>query len=159
MAADRPPASDAERAAREARDRAERDRLDRERLAAERLRVMTASVYFEFDRSDLTAEARSTLDAKLGILSSSPELRIRIAGHADERGSDEYNMALGQRRAAAAKRYLVHRGIDANRVDVMSFGEERPICTESHEGCWSRNRRGEFEIVAAGAVGRMPESF
>ena len=155
--------ADAERAAAEARERAERERLererlDRERLAAERLRVITTNIYFDLDRSDLTAEARSTLDAKLGVLASSPQMRIRIAGHTDERGSDEYNIALGQRRAAAAKRYLVQRGIDANRIDVTTFGEERPVCTDSHEGCWSQNRRDEFEVTSAGIVGRTPES-
>lgn len=155
--------ADAERAAAEARDRAERERLERERLererlAAERLRAVTATIYFDLDRSDLSSEARSTLDAKLGILASSPEIRIRIAGHSDERGSDEYNIALGQRRAAAAKRYLVQRGIDANRIDVTSFGEERPVCTESHEGCWSQNRRDEFEVTSGSIVGRTPET-
>ena len=156
-------AADAERAAAEARDRAERERLererlDRERLAAERLRVITATIYFDLDRSDLSAEARSTLDAKLGVLASTPEIRIRVAGHTDERGSDEYNIALGQRRAAAAKRYLVQRGIDTNRIDITSFGEERPMCTDSREGCWSQNRRDEFEITSAGVIGRTPES-
>ena len=151
--------SDSDRAAAEARNRAERERLERERLAAERNRVMSATIYFELDRSDLTAEARSTLDAKLGVLSSAPELRIRIAGHGDERGSDEYNLALAQRRAAAAKRYLVQRGIDASRIETVSFGEEQPACTESHEGCWSQNRRGEFAIVTAGGAGRTPGSF
>lgn len=158
-----PNTADAERAAAEARDRAERERLERERLererlAAERLRVITATIYFDLDRSDLSAGARSTLDAKLGILASSPEIRIRITGHADERGSDEYNIALGQRRAAAAKRYLVQRGIDQNRIDVTTFGEERPVCTESHEGCWSQNRRDEFEVTTVAALGRGPES-
>ena len=149
-------AADAERAARERaeRERLERERLDRERASAERLRVITATVYFALDRSDLSAEARSALDAKLGVLVSSPEIRIRIAGHTDERGSDEYNIALGQRRAAAAKRYLVQRGIDANRIETTTFGEERPVCTESHEGCWSQNRRDEFEVTSAALVGQ-----
>ena len=144
--------SEADRAAAEARDRAERDRLERERAAAERARVLTATIYFDLDRSDLSADARSTLDAKLGILTGSPEIRISIAGHTDERGSDEYNMALGQRRAAAARRYLVQRGIAATRIDITSFGEERPVCSESFEGCWSQNRRDEFEITAGGPL-------
>ena len=157
------PSADAERLAAEARDRAERERLererlDRERLAAERLRTITATIYFDLDRSDLSAEARSILDAKLGILASSPEIRIRIAGHTDERGSDEYNVALGQRRAAAAKRYLVQRGIDANRIDITTMGEEQPVCTGSYEGCWSQNRRDEFEITSPGTLGRTPGS-
>ena len=116
------------------------------------------SIYFDLDRSDLTTEARATLDAKLGILSGTPEVRIRIAGHTDERGSDEYNIALGQRRAAAAKRYLVQRGIDANRIDLVTFGEERPVCRDSYEGCWSQNRRDEFEVTSEGPSARLPES-
>lgn len=70
-----------------------------------------------------------------------------ISGHADERGSDEYNLALGQRRAVAAKRYLVDHGIDATRLGVVSYGEEHPVCTASAEACWSKNRRAEFEIT------------
>jgi peptidoglycan-associated lipoprotein len=81
-------------------------------------------------------------------LTANPGIRLRISGHADSRGSDEYNLALGQRRASAAKRYLTDRGIDAGRIDVTSRGEESPTCTEESEGCWSQNRRGEFEIVA-----------
>lgn len=146
--------SDADRAAADARDRAERERLERERAATERARSLSASIYFDLDRSDLSADARTTLDAKLGILTSSPEIRISIAGHTDERGSDEYNIALGQRRAAAARRYLVQRGIAASRIDINSFGEERPVCTESSEGCWSQNRRDEFEITTGGPMAR-----
>ena len=68
-----------------------------------------------------------------------------------ERGSDEYNLALGQRRAAAAKRYLVERGIDASRFDLVSYGEERPVCTDHNEDCWQRNRRDDFVIVTIGS--------
>ncbi|MFM8780978.1 MAG: OmpA family protein, partial [Gemmatimonadota bacterium] len=78
-------------------------------------------------------------------------IRIRVAGHTDERGSDEYNIALGMRRAAAAKRYLVDLGIAESRIAVVSFGEERPLNTESTEAAWAQNRRDEFEIVAGGA--------
>ena len=78
-------------------------------------------------------------------------MRIRIEGNADERGSDEYNLALGQRRAAAAKRYLVERGIDASRFDLVSYGEERPVCTDHNEDCWQRNRRDDFVIVTIGS--------
>ena len=144
--------SDADRAAAEARDRAERERLERERAAADQARILATTIYFDLDRSDLSADARSTLDAKLGILTSSPAIRIRVAGHTDERGSDEYNIALGQRRAAAARRYLVQRGIAADRIDITSFGEEQPVCTESFESCWSQNRRDEFEITSSGPV-------
>ena len=82
------------------------------------------------------------------ILTQNAAVKIRIAGHTDSRGSDEYNLALGQRRAAAAKRYLTDRGIDASRIEIVSFGEERGTCSDEDESCWSRNRRDEFEITA-----------
>ena len=135
-----------------ARANAERDRLAREReaaIAAARS-ALTATIYFDYDRSDITPDARAKLDAKVPVLSQNPNLRIRIAGHTDSRGSDEYNLALGQRRAAAAKRYLTDRGVDGNRIEIVSFGEERGACTEEAESCWSQNRRDEFEITAGG---------
>jgi peptidoglycan-associated lipoprotein len=110
--------------------------------------ALTATIFFDYDRSDITDDSRSKLDAKVPILTQNSAVRIRIAGHTDSRGSDEYNLALGQRRAAAAKRYLTDRGIDGSRIEIVSFGEERPTCTDESEGCWSRNRRDEFEITA-----------
>jgi peptidoglycan-associated lipoprotein len=80
------------------------------------------------------------------------ELRVRVAGHTDDRGSDEYNLALGQRRAASVKRFLTERGVDDARVEIVSFGKERPTCEQQAESCWSRNRRAEFEITAGGAT-------
>ena len=135
------------------RERAERERLERERAEraralAELRRTMAAPVYFAFDRSDLTAESRETLESKWKILSANPAMRIVIEGHADDLGSDEYNLALGQRRAAAAKRYLTARDIDPARVDVASFGEERPTCQDATEACRARNRRDETRITA-----------
>jgi len=109
--------------------------------------ALTATIYFDYDRSDITDDARAKLDAKVPVLTQNTGVRIRIAGHTDSRGSDEYNLALGQRRAAAAKRYLTDRGIDGSRIEIVSFGEERPTCTDESEGCWSRNRRDEFEIT------------
>ena len=128
----------------EARRRAEEDAAARARSART---ALEAAVYFAFDRSDLDAGARATLDAKLPVLQGNRDLRIRIAGHTDERGSDEYNLALGQRRAAAAKRYLTQYGVDAGRIEIVSFGEEQPVCTASDEACWRRNRRDEFTIT------------
>ncbi|MFO0072976.1 MAG: OmpA family protein, partial [Gemmatimonas sp.] len=95
-------------------------------------------------------DAREALDAKIAILNVNPGLRIRIAGHCDERGSDEYNIALGRRRAEAAKRYLTDRGIDASRSETSSFGRERPAVQGPTEDAWSKNRRDEFEITAGG---------
>jgi len=109
--------------------------------------ALTATVLFDYDRSDITDDARAKLDAKVPVLTQNTGVRIRISGHTDSRGSDEYNLALGQRRAAAAKRYLTDRGIDGSRIEIVSFGEERPKCTDESEGCWSQNRRDEFEIT------------
>ncbi|MFL5576530.1 MAG: peptidoglycan-associated lipoprotein Pal [Gemmatimonadaceae bacterium] len=112
--------------------------------------AVTAPVYFDFDQSELTDAARTTLDAKVPVLSANAGLRIRVAGNTDSRGSDEYNLALGQRRAAAAKRYLTQHGIDGSRIDVISYGEERPAAQGDDESAWSQNRRAEFEITAGG---------
>lgn len=118
------------------------------REARERARAaLTATIYFHFDASEITDDSRSKLDAKVPVLTQNTGIRIRISGHTDNRGSDEYNLALGQRRAAAAKRYLTDRGIDGGRIEIVSFGEERPKCTSDDESCWSDNRRDEFEIT------------
>ncbi|HZK78098.1 MAG TPA: peptidoglycan-associated lipoprotein Pal, partial [Gemmatimonadaceae bacterium] len=113
--------------------------------------AITGPIYFDYDKSDIRTDAAATLDKKIPWLTANPGMRIRIEGNADERGSDEYNLALGQRRAAAAKRYLVEHGIDATRFDLVSYGEERPVCTEHDESCWQRNRRDDFVIVTVGA--------
>jgi peptidoglycan-associated lipoprotein len=142
-----PDSVDRDAARRDSIAREERLRAERERMAAARA-TLQEPVYFDYDRADLSAEAKRALDAKRTLLAASADVMLRIAGHADERGSDEYNVALGQRRAVAAKRYLVDHGIDPGRLDVVSFGEERPVCTVSAESCWRRNRRAEFEITA-----------
>ena len=135
------------------RERAERERLARERAEraralAELRRTMAEPIYFGFDRSDLTADAKELLEAKWKILSANPAMRVTIEGHADDLGSDEYNLALGQRRAAAAKRYLTLREIDPGRVEILSFGEERPTCQDATDACRARNRRDETRITA-----------
>jgi peptidoglycan-associated lipoprotein len=150
----------AAQAAEAARQRAVQDSIARVRAAEEAARresemlrgTLTTVINFDFDRSALRDDARAALDAKLPILMANPNVMVRIAGHADERGSSEYNLALGQRRAATAKRYLVERGIAESRIETTSFGEERPVCTESNEGCWAQNRRDEFEITAGGPM-------
>jgi peptidoglycan-associated lipoprotein len=120
--------------------------------------AITGPIYFDFDKSTIRPDAAATLDRKIPYLQANPGMRIRIEGNADERGSDEYNLALGQRRAASAKRYLVERGIAADRFDLVSHGEERPICTEHNEPCWQQNRRDDFIIVTIGGDGviRVP---
>jgi peptidoglycan-associated lipoprotein len=161
----------AERARREAAERAEaarqdsinranaarEDSLRRVREGMEGVRsALTAPIYFDYDSDALGESARSTLDQKLSILQSNSGVRLRIAGHADERGSDEYNLALGQRRAAAAKRYLTQRGIPEAQIEIVSFGEERPAASGSDESAMAQNRRDEFEITAGGDALRAP---
>lgn len=123
------------------------DSIDAANRARETMRV---PVYFAFDASEIRPEAQQRLEEKLPIMQMNPNLRIRIEGHADPRGSDEYNLALGERRANAARRWLVDRGINASRIEVVSMGEERLACSETTEACYERNRRDEFVIIAGG---------
>lgn len=142
-----PIAAEAERA------RAEREHLE-SGLRAARARLTTA-IHFSFDGYDLDAAARSILDQKLEILRINPGLRVRVTGHADNRGADEYNLVLGQRRAAAARRYLAQNGVDAASIETASLGEERPLCAAPGEDCWMTNRRAEFEVIG-GSVTVLP---
>ena len=112
--------------------------------------ALTATVHFDYDQSDLRPEDRAILDAKVPILQGNPGVMIRIQGHTDERGSDEYNLALGQRRAAAVKRYLVDHGIAESRLQTITYGEERPVAQGSDESAYAQNRRAEFEITGGG---------
>jgi peptidoglycan-associated lipoprotein len=137
--------------AREQASRAERDRRAREdaaRRLAEVRATLEAVVYFDYDRAELRDDARSALAAKVPALKTNSRVRIRIDGNADERGSDEFNLALGMQRASISKRYLVEQGIDGSRIEIVSNGEERPVCREHAEACWWKNRRDEFTIVA-----------
>lgn len=126
------------------------------RITAQVLSEIRTMVHFDFDRADIRAEDRPLLDSKAAILNANSGLRLRISGHADERGSDEYNLALGSRRAAAVKTYLTNNGIDSGRLEVVSFGEEQPIARGSDETSWFQNRRAEFEVTAGGTNLRMP---
>jgi peptidoglycan-associated lipoprotein len=99
---------------------------------------------FDFDRADIRPDAREALSQTAQFLRSYPQVRVTIEGHCDERGSTEYNLALGDRRAQATKDFLASLGIAADRMDTVSYGKERPVCTESNEDCWQRNRRGHF---------------
>lgn len=132
----------------EARRLAGTEGPERERRLAEMRAALTAPVYFEFNAADLAEDARMTLDAKVPVLAANPGLRMRITGHTDTRGSDEYNIALGQRRAAMVREYLQQRGVDASRLDIVSFGEEQPAVPGNDEGAHAQNRRAEFEITA-----------
>jgi peptidoglycan-associated lipoprotein len=106
-------------------------------------------IYFSFDRYDLEGEARATLKANADWLKRNPAARIEIEGHTDERGTNEYNLALGAKRAQAAKDYLISLGISAERLSTISYGEEIPVCKEHNESCWGQNRRARFVIIQA----------
>ncbi|MEX2281222.1 MAG: OmpA family protein [Gemmatimonadota bacterium] len=135
------PATDtaAERRAREA----EAARADFARIR-ERLEAM---VFYPYDRADLDASARATLEEKSRILSARPDMRLRIEGHADERGSVEYNLALSLRRAETARNFMVDYGVDRQRIEVVPFGEERPLDNGTSEAAYARNRRAEFIVL------------
>jgi peptidoglycan-associated lipoprotein len=113
--------------------------------------TLAERIHFALDRADLSPEARTTLAAKAEILRSSPNVSLRIAGHADERGSDEYNLALSKRRAAEARRFLMQQGVDSTRLETVGYGEEEPLDPGSTEPAWAANRRAEFN-VSGGAL-------
>ncbi len=146
----------AARAAEQARLQAERDaaRREQDRLnrAAEQARsTLEAVVLFEYDEATITAASERLLRAKLPILRNSPTVRLRLEGHADERGSTEYNLALGSRRAEAVQEFIAGFGISANRFTTTSFGEERPAVNRSDEAAWAQNRRVAF-VITGGTI-------
>jgi len=104
-------------------------------------------VFFEYDRYDLTSDARTTLRANADWLKSNSSTRVEIEGHCDERGTNEYNLALGAKRAQAAREFLSTLGIPADRLSTISYGEEIPVCRDPSESCWKQNRRARFVIV------------
>ncbi len=106
-------------------------------------------VYFNFDKYDLRQDARETLKANADWLKANPAARVEIEGHCDERGTSEYNLALGAKRAQAAKDYLVTLGVSAERLSTISYGQELPVCREHAEDCWQKNRRSRFVIITA----------
>ncbi len=126
------------------------------KITAALLGEVGTMIHFDFDASDIRAEDRALLDRKAAIMGANGGLKVRISGHADERGSDEYNLALGSRRAAAAKTYLVNKGIDASRIETVSFGEERPLDPGHDDTSWAANRRDEFEVTGGGQTLRNP---
>ena len=108
---------------------------------------LASIVFFAYNRADLSEASVAVLERKLRVLQRAPRLAIQIAGHCDERGADEYNLALGERRAASVKRYLVEHGIAEGRIGVMSYGEERPFDPGHTEEAWAKNRRAEFTVT------------
>ncbi len=104
------------------------------------------SVYFDFDRATIREDASRILKNNAEALKNAQGVKVRIEGNCDERGTNEYNMALGERRANSVRDYLITLGIDKNILTTVSYGEERPVCTEHNEGCWSKNRRVDLVI-------------
>jgi len=127
------------------RDQEARERAERDRAAAEAARLGELSrIYFDFDRAELSAEARETLGKVAQLMKAGPGKSLTIEGNCDDRGTNEYNLALGQQRADAAARYLQTLGVERKRIKTISYGEERPICSEATEACWRKNRNATF---------------
>jgi len=131
--------------------------LTPEQLEAQRLaelqrqaidKIGADRIYFEFDKSDLSDQSRQILAEKAELLKAHPALALLVEGHCDERGTNEYNMALGERRARAAYEYLVMMGVEAGRLTLISYGEEYPAVPGSDEEAWAKNRRDEFKATA-----------
>lgn len=133
-------------------ERLERERREREGAATSAREVLTEIVFFEYDSDEIQGEAEERLRLKAAVLRDNPNVRIRIDGHADQRGSTEYNLALAQRRAEAVAAYLENYGISANRFSTVSYGEERPLVEGDDEEAYARNRRAEFSITGGSVV-------
>ena len=127
---------------------AERQREEAAMMAEEaRMRAFVEEhIHFDFDKYDLKPKAMMILDEKAAYLREHPEVRVLVEGHCDERGTNEYNLALGDRRANSAKNYLVKSGVAESRITTISYGEEQPLCMEHAESCWWKNRRDQFQV-------------
>lgn len=106
------------------------------------------TIYFDFDKYNLRTDAKAGLDANFALLQEFPSVVIKIEGHCDERGTVEYNLSLGERRARSAMDYLVGLGVAPNRISIISYGKERPAVLGSDESAWSKNRRCEFRVIS-----------
>ncbi len=145
----------AERKTQEELERLKREKAEKERLRQEELAKLEGEIkafearhiYFDFDRAELKSESRDILKAKADWLKAHPNFSVRIEGHCDERGTNEYNIALGERRANAAWKYLNALGISGTRMDTVSYGEERPVDPGHDEAAWSKNRRDQFKLI------------
>ncbi|MFP4110206.1 MAG: peptidoglycan-associated lipoprotein Pal [Desulfonatronovibrio sp.] len=136
----------------------EEQRLQEERMAREKDQqekriqevvdeILATRIHFDFDSYELKPQARSALQEISGYMKRFKDLRLVIEGHCDERGTAEYNLALGERRARAAYEFLILLGVDSDRIQIISYGEERPLDPESNEAAWAENRRAEFKIL------------
>ena len=140
--------------------KAHQDSIDAARAALEQAKAAARAefayaVYFDFDKSTLTDSAKKVLDRKIQIMNANPGVGIQIEGNTDERGSAEYNLALGQQRAASVKRYLTQHGIADSRITILSNGEEKPADQGHDETAWSHNRRAEF-VITVGDLAPTP---
>ncbi len=157
---------DSVRAAEQAQARATEERLAEQHrvdslAAAARTsellkQIVTEMIHFDFDKSQVRPPDAEALDRKVPVLKANPDLRIQIAGNCDERGSDEYNLALGNRRAMAARQYLVSHGVEESRIATISYGKERPLDPGHNEEAWAKNRNDQFSILTANVVLRQP---
>jgi peptidoglycan-associated lipoprotein len=152
-----------EQAARDAAARAQaeadRARAEADRLAAAQRGLRTAleaMVHFEYDEADITSEAEGILRDKVDILRANPGVSLRIVGHADERGSTEYNLALGSRRAESVRTFFTGFGLEGGRFQTSSLGEEQPLVNRSDEAAWAQNRRAEFTVTGGGGTLQPP---
>ncbi len=150
--------ADAQRAERERREREQRIREAREAETRSAREALEAVVYFGYDSDQVEGEAEATLRRKLAVLQANPGVSLRIEGHADQRGSTEYNLALGQRRAEAVRAWFGGYGIDTGRFTTVSFGKERPAEEGTGEDAFARNRRAEFSI-SAGEITVVPQGM
>ncbi|MBK9796482.1 MAG: peptidoglycan-associated lipoprotein Pal [Holophagaceae bacterium] len=147
-AADRA-AADAKAAAdRAAAEEAARKAAEAEKAAAFKKAADAAllTIHFDFDKAEIKEKDRAILQGIANFMKAFPMAKVEVEGHCDERGTNEYNLALGNKRAAAALAYLKTLGVDEARFTTISYGKEKPICAEAKEGCWSQNRRGEFKL-------------
>jgi len=106
------------------------------------------TVYFDYDKANIRTDQRGSIQSNAELMQRYGTVKMLIEGHCDERGTDEYNIALGQRRADAAKQYLVEFGIDGSRINTVSYGETRPVDTGNNESAWAKNRRAEFVVIS-----------
>lgn len=140
------------RAAREAalRDAEARDAAARAEAARVAASTLAEMVFFEYDQADIRSDMQDVLDRKAALLRANPNVTLRVDGHADERGTVEYNLALSLRRANSVREYLTGAGIDVARLEVAGYGEERPLDTSMAESAFARNRRAEFQVTRGG---------
>lgn len=145
-------------------------RADAERAAAQRAadsvaalqttrqmqKILTTMIHFDYDRSVIRPGDAQVLDLKIPVLQANNDVRIQVAGNCDERGSDEYNLALGNRRAIATKAYLAAHGVDADRIETITYGEERPVDPRHTPTAWAMNRNAQFQLLTPAVVLRMP---